>query len=153
MSDFSATLLISIVSVYIAMFGIFITYYILRRDRKRQAYNYLPEINRWLENADAVEALGWKAAAVMLGYTALEQTLRGIAKKRMLSEADATLSLLARKLVQEKVMDEGNSDLLNKVTDIRNRIVHGKADSVPKEELQFAYVTCKKLSEQLTANF
>lgn len=147
MSDFSLTLFISVISVYVAMGAIFFTFYILRRERRRESDKTIPEANRWLENANTFKALGWEAASVVLAYNALEQTLHGIAKKFTFPEMP--LSHLAYKLEQEKILQKEEVSSLQKVTEIRNMIVHGKAETISQDDLQFAFNFCIKITENL----
>jgi hypothetical protein len=146
------SIIISVVSVYFAMIAVFAAFYILRRERRQQSDNYLPEINRLFENADTLNSLGWHAAAVIIAYSALEQTMNAVAKKRMISEVNSALPLLVQKLIDEHLIDSEEEENIQNVIYIRNLIIHGKTESVTKRKLLKSYESSIRISKILLRN-
>ena len=136
-------------SIYIAVLAIVFMFFSLRRERRRVSDRYAPEATRWLENASTLKTLGWPDAAIILTYVGLEQILRGIAKQRMIAEADISLSHLTHKLADEGVIDEQDVTILTKIAETRNYIVHGQGERIAKEDIEFAYASCVKIAERL----
>ena len=147
-SDF-LNLVIPIASLYIAVMSIVFMFFALRRERRRASDRYAPEATRWIENAATLKTLGWTDAAVILVFVGLEQTLRGIAKQRMIAEAEIPLSHLSHKLVDEGVLDKQDVDIMIKIAETRNYLVHGQGEKIAKEDIEFAYENSVKIAERL----